>query len=122
LQDCIARTLLSEQEAARRRRRAFVFAKEKGTIAAYDARPFRRYNVCHCSAMFDMRIAKTISITLPPELLLKAQAIAQRENRTMSELFREALRQYKSPNPEWEALKPGALNTATRRESNPRTM
>jgi predicted transcriptional regulator len=51
-----------------------------------------------------MRVAKTISITLPPELLAKAQAIAKRENRTMSELFREALRQYKSPDPEWEAL------------------
>ena len=51
-----------------------------------------------------MRTAKTISITLPPELLTKAQAIAKRENRTMSELFREALRQYKSPDPEWEAL------------------
>jgi predicted transcriptional regulator len=56
-----------------------------------------------------MRIAKTISITLPPELLLKAQAIAKRENRTMSELFREALRQYKSPGPEWEALKAWGL-------------
>lgn len=55
--------------------------------------------------MFSMRVAKTISITLPPELLAKAQAIAKRENRTMSELFREALRQYKSPNSEWEALK-----------------
>ena len=54
--------------------------------------------------MTSMRTAKTISITLPPELLTKAQAIAKRENRTMSELFREALRQYKSPDPEWEAL------------------
>jgi len=57
--------------------------------------------VVQCSYM---RVAKTISITLPPELLAKAQAIAKRENRTMSELFREALRQYKSPDPEWEAL------------------
>jgi predicted transcriptional regulator len=45
-----------------------------------------------------MRIAKTISITLPPELLLKAQEIAQREHRTMSELFREALRTYVATN------------------------
>jgi CopG family transcriptional regulator/antitoxin EndoAI len=51
-----------------------------------------------------MRTAKTISITLPPELLEKAQAIAAREHRTMSELFREALRRYKSADPEWEAL------------------
>jgi predicted transcriptional regulator len=56
-----------------------------------------------------MRIAKTISITLPPELLAKAQAIAKRESRTMSELFREALRQYKSPDPKWEALKAWGL-------------
>ena len=41
-----------------------------------------------------MRIAKTVSITLPPDLLLKAQEIANREHRTMSELMREALRTY----------------------------
>jgi predicted transcriptional regulator len=54
--------------------------------------------------MKNMRTAKTISITLPPELLLKAQEIAAREHRTMSELFREAIRRYKSIDPEWEAL------------------
>lgn len=48
--------------------------------------------------------AKTISITLPPELLTKAQEIAEREHRTMSELFREALRRYMTADPEWEAL------------------
>ena len=47
-----------------------------------------------------MRIAKTVSITLPPDLLLKAQAIAEREHRTMSELFREALRRYMTPDTE----------------------
>ena len=41
-----------------------------------------------------MRTAKTVSITLPPDLLVLAQAFAQREHRTMSELFREALRRY----------------------------
>jgi len=46
-----------------------------------------------------MRIAKTISITLPPDLLLKAQDLAQREHRTMSELFREALRTYAAAKP-----------------------
>jgi metal-responsive CopG/Arc/MetJ family transcriptional regulator len=51
-----------------------------------------------------MRIAKTVSITLPPELLVKAQEIARRESRTMSELFREALRRYISPDREWSAL------------------
>ena len=41
-----------------------------------------------------MRIAKTVCITLPPNLLKKAQRRAAREHRTMSELFREALRRY----------------------------
>jgi CopG family transcriptional regulator / antitoxin EndoAI len=33
-------------------------------------------------------------VTLPPEMLKRAQSIAKRESRTMSELVREALRQY----------------------------
>jgi Arc/MetJ-type ribon-helix-helix transcriptional regulator len=39
-------------------------------------------------------------------LLLKAQAFANREHRTMSELFREALRRYmdRTRDPEWDAL------------------
>jgi hypothetical protein len=41
-----------------------------------------------------MRIAKTLCITLPPDLLKKAQRIAAREHRSMSELVREALRHY----------------------------
>jgi metal-responsive CopG/Arc/MetJ family transcriptional regulator len=44
--------------------------------------------------MSSMRTAKTVSITLPPDLLLKAQECAAKEHRTMSELFREALRKY----------------------------
>ncbi|MGH2458625.1 MAG: ribbon-helix-helix protein, CopG family [Chloroflexota bacterium] len=52
-----------------------------------------------------MRTAKTVSITLPPDLLVKAQEIAQREHRTMSELFREALRRYlQQGDAEWQAL------------------
>lgn len=51
-----------------------------------------------------MRTAKTVSITLPPDLLVKAQAFAEREHRTMSELFREALRRYMTVDGEWEAL------------------
>jgi len=51
-----------------------------------------------------MRTAKTISITLPPDLLVKAQQLAQAEHRTMSELFREALRRYMQPDADWEAL------------------
>ena len=43
-----------------------------------------------------MRTAKTLSITLPPEVLTRASKLAKKENRTMSELVREALRQYES--------------------------
>jgi CopG family transcriptional regulator / antitoxin EndoAI len=41
-----------------------------------------------------MRTTKTLSITLPPEMLERAEAVARKENCTMSELVREALRQY----------------------------
>ena len=51
-----------------------------------------------------MRTAKTVSITLPPDLLVKAQEVATREHRTMSELFREALRRYMAPDTQWESF------------------
>lgn len=51
-----------------------------------------------------MRVAKTISITLPPELLRQAQELAQREHRTMSELFRETLRRYMQADTGWREL------------------
>lgn len=51
-----------------------------------------------------MRTAKTVSITLPPDLLVMAQSCAQKEHRTMSELFREALRRYMAGDSEWDAL------------------
>lgn len=51
-----------------------------------------------------MRTAKTVSITLPPELLDKAQKFARREHRTMSELFREALRRYMAGDEQWDNL------------------
>lgn len=54
--------------------------------------------------MSDMRTAKTVSITLPPDLLVLAQALAHKEHRTMSELFREALRRYMSADENWDAL------------------
>jgi Arc/MetJ-type ribon-helix-helix transcriptional regulator len=41
-----------------------------------------------------MRITKTISISLLPKQLKSAERIAKKENRTMSELVREALRRY----------------------------
>ena len=51
-----------------------------------------------------MRTAKTVSITLPPDLLVKAQELAEREHRTMSELFREALRRYMATDAQWNGL------------------
>lgn len=44
--------------------------------------------------MFRMKTAQTVSITLPPDMLKRAHALARRESRTMSELVREALRHY----------------------------
>jgi len=41
-----------------------------------------------------MRTTKTLSVTLPPEMLTRAEKLAEKENRTMSELVREALRHY----------------------------
>jgi predicted transcriptional regulator len=41
-----------------------------------------------------MRTTKTLSITIPPAMLDRALALAKKESRTMSELVREALRQY----------------------------
>jgi Arc/MetJ-type ribon-helix-helix transcriptional regulator len=41
-----------------------------------------------------MRTTKVVSITLPPPLFEQAKALAKEENRTMSELVREALRRY----------------------------
>ena len=43
-----------------------------------------------------MRRTKTFSITLPPEILAQAAEIVRREHRTMSELVREALREYET--------------------------
>ncbi|MBM3745970.1 MAG: ribbon-helix-helix protein, CopG family [Acidobacteria bacterium] len=41
-----------------------------------------------------MGTSKTLSITLPPAMLSRAEQLAQQESRTMSELVREALRYY----------------------------
>ena len=44
--------------------------------------------------MATARRSKVYTISLPPELAQKAEALAQRDSRTMSELFREAFRTY----------------------------
>lgn len=40
------------------------------------------------------RTSRTYTISLPPELARKAEALARRDSRSMSELFREAFRTY----------------------------
>ena len=45
-------------------------------------------------AIATARKSKVYTISLPPELAQKAEALAQRDSRTMSELFREAFRTY----------------------------
>ena len=44
--------------------------------------------------MGGMRTTEPLSITLPSAMLKRAKKLAGRENRTMSELIREALRRY----------------------------
>jgi CopG family transcriptional regulator/antitoxin EndoAI len=44
--------------------------------------------------MATTRTSRVYTISLPPELALKAEALAKRDSRTMSELFREAFRAY----------------------------
>ena len=51
-----------------------------------------------------MSSAKTVSISLPSDLLVEAQALAKRENCSVSELFGEALRRYMLADKAWEAL------------------
>ncbi len=41
-----------------------------------------------------MRTSRTLSISMPPTQLKQVESLARKENRTMSELVREALRQY----------------------------
>lgn len=61
-----------------------------------------------------MRTVETLSITLPPEMLAAAQAMAKREHRTMSELVREALRHYERAN-FWNDMNTYGTTMATKR-------
>jgi CopG family transcriptional regulator/antitoxin EndoAI len=58
-----------------------------------------------------MRSTKTLSVTLPPEMLTRAEQLAKKEHRTMSELVREALRQYERKN-WWDELNTYGRTTA----------
>ncbi|MBM4294348.1 MAG: ribbon-helix-helix protein, CopG family [Deltaproteobacteria bacterium] len=50
-----------------------------------------------------MRTTKLVSISILPELLAEAEKLAKEENRTRSELIREALRRYISER-RWQKL------------------
>lgn len=50
-----------------------------------------------------MRTAKNISVTMPSAMIKEAEKLARKENRTMSELIREAFRQYQLEQ-EWQRI------------------
>lgn len=64
-----------------------------------------------------MRSTQVLSITLPPPMLEAARKLARQENRTMSELVREALRQYEQQS-RWKEI--AALGASSARSSNVR--
>jgi len=49
------------------------------------------------------RTTKTISVSLPPKMAKKVDELMKKEQRTRSELLREALRRYIEER-EWEAI------------------
>jgi CopG family transcriptional regulator/antitoxin EndoAI len=60
------------------------------------------------------RKSKVYTISLPPDLAARAEAIAQSESRTMSEVFREAFREYETDRI-LEGLREAAEYGATRK-------
>src|ERR1019366_7986357 len=70
------------------------------------------------------RKSKVYTISLPPELARKAEALARRDSRTMSELFREAFRTYSAQQarrtcgwPQSEGLHRGRCSPAHQRSA-----
>lgn len=57
------------------------------------------------------RTTKVLCLSLPPNMLKKAERLAKAENRTKSELFREALRCYIEDR-RWEKLQRGLARKA----------
>jgi predicted transcriptional regulator len=52
------------------------------------------YTVIQETSMPTKRRSRAFTISMPPEMAASAQALAKQENRTMSELMREAFRAY----------------------------
>lgn len=55
---------------------------------------FRAWFLEYDWAAWDCQLERLITISVPPPLLKRAEQVAREENRTKSELFREALRFY----------------------------
>jgi CopG family transcriptional regulator / antitoxin EndoAI len=51
------------------------------------------------------RTSKVLTVSLPQEMFRQAEKIAKDENRTRSELFREALRQYIASRERWQEIR-----------------
>lgn len=65
-----------------------------------------------------MRTAKVISLSLPPEMEAEVQKIAKEEHRTISELLREAFRQYLT-NRDLSAIRKEGRKIAKKMKLNP---
>jgi Arc/MetJ-type ribon-helix-helix transcriptional regulator len=63
-----------------------------------------------------MRTSKTISVSMPPAQLKAAERLARKQNRTMSELMREALRRYTEDSARQQKLAELGVAVATLRE------
>jgi len=61
------------------------------------------------------RTSRVTTLSLPPEMVAEAEKIAKEENRTKSELFREALRLYIRQR-RWQKIRGWGKNSA--RENN----
>ena len=57
---------------------------------------------------------RTVTISLPPELAKRVDAVADQEGRSRSELFREALRQYLERQDRWDRIFTLGEDTARR--------
>jgi Arc/MetJ-type ribon-helix-helix transcriptional regulator len=62
-----------------------------------------------------MRTAKVISVSLPPEMEREVQQIAKAERRSVSEVLREAIRQY-SANRDLAAIRSDGKKIAKRKK------
>src|SRR5438552_137344 len=63
-----------------------------------------------------MRNTRIYSITMPPDLAKQAERLAKRENRTMSELMREAFRRYVEENTRQQQLQKLKLSVEALRQ------